>query len=70
MTTFIVSTTDDDGQVLYRKSSTCPSRIGADLGEAHDRFIAAEVTPFRSRQDAFQHIVRIWLSNEGYMPRL
>ncbi|HEV2515389.1 MAG TPA: hypothetical protein VGV07_09085 [Devosia sp.] len=43
-------------------------RISADLAEALDRFIAADVAPFRSRQDAFRHIVGIWLINEGYMP--
>lgn len=43
-------------------------RISADLAEALDRFIAADVAPFRSRQDAFRHIVRMWLINEGYMP--
>lgn len=43
-------------------------RISTDLAEALDRFIAADVAPFRSRQDAFRHIVGIWLINEGYMP--
>lgn len=43
-------------------------RISADLAEALDRFIAADLAPFRSRQDAFRHIVSIWLANEGYMP--
>jgi hypothetical protein len=43
-------------------------RISADLAEALDRFIAAKDAPFRSRQDAFRHIVGIWLINQGYMP--
>ncbi len=43
-------------------------RISADLAGALDRYIAADVTPFRSRQDAFRHIVGIWLTNQGYMP--
>jgi hypothetical protein len=43
-------------------------RIGADLAEALDRFMAADVAPFRSRQDAFRHIVATWLTDEGYMP--
>lgn len=43
-------------------------RISADLAEALDRFIAADVAPFRSRQEAFRHIVSIWLINQGFMP--
>ncbi|ODT13983.1 MAG: hypothetical protein ABS35_36225 [Kaistia sp. SCN 65-12] len=43
-------------------------RVGADLAEALDRFIATGIQPFRSRQDAFRHIVNTWLTREGYLP--
>ena len=43
-------------------------RVSADLADALDRFIAADVVRFRSRQDAFRHIVHTWLTDEGYMP--
>lgn len=43
-------------------------RISADLADALDRFIAADGAPFRSRQDAFRHIVATWLTDEGHMP--
>ena len=43
-------------------------RISTDLADALDRFIATDIAPFRSRQDAFRHIVRTWLISGGYMP--
>ena len=43
-------------------------RVGADLAQALDRFIASGIQPFRSRQDAFRHIVCMWLTREGYLP--
>jgi hypothetical protein len=43
-------------------------RISADLAEALDRFMASDVAVVRSRQDAFRHIVGIWLTDQGYMP--
>lgn len=42
-------------------------RVDPDLAKALDRFMAGDALPFRSRQDAFRHIVRTWLTTEGYM---
>ena len=42
-------------------------RVSPDLAEALDRFMALNAPPFRSRQDAFRHIVCDWLTAEGYM---
>lgn len=42
-------------------------RISPDLDKALDRFLAADVAPFRSRQDAFRHIASTWLTDEGYI---
>ena len=42
-------------------------RVTAELVEALDRFIAAQLIPARSRQDAFRHIAEDWLTSKGYL---
>jgi hypothetical protein len=42
-------------------------RIESDVDEALKRVISSELTTAKSKQDAFRHIVRDWLTLKGYL---
>lgn len=42
-------------------------RVDSELAAAVDRFIADNVIPATSKQDAVRHIMRDWLSAKGYL---
>jgi hypothetical protein len=41
-------------------------RVTADMKAALERFHQEQMTPMRSRQDAFRHIIEDWLIEHGY----
>lgn len=62
---YAAATTDDARVVLMIDRITI--RITPDIAEALERFIAEEMGPPASRQDAFRHILRDWLISTGYL---
>nr|WP_295466822.1 hypothetical protein [Mesorhizobium sp.] len=42
-------------------------RVDSELAAAVDRFIADDVIPTTSKQDAVRHIMHDWLSAKGYL---
>ena len=42
-------------------------RVTADVAAALELFIADELLPTHSKQDAYRHIVRDWLADHGYL---
>jgi hypothetical protein len=42
-------------------------RVTADVAAALELFIADELLPKQSKQDAYRHIVRDWLTDHGYL---
>lgn len=42
-------------------------RVDSELAAAVDRFIADDLIPTTSKQDAVRHIMRDWLSAKGFL---